>query len=211
MVTERTKHPRDVLVVDDDLDLCEVLGCTLQRHGHRVDVAGNGALAVMRASVRRPDVVVFDLAMPGADGAMLLEQFRRRFSPVPISIAMSGTVSAAAWCTQAQVALFLVKPFTPATLQRAIELATHESEDGTKRNECVLAVGDAFQSDRFAELVDLERAAVIVLESDRDALRALESVKPRFVVVSDVSTHVSLCAAARSKGIPLRCTDDAPV
>jgi two-component system response regulator VanR len=57
-----------VLVVDDDRVLAEAIARGLRRHAMSVDVAGDGASALERASVTRYDVVVLDRDLPGVHG-----------------------------------------------------------------------------------------------------------------------------------------------
>ncbi|WP_131764007.1 response regulator transcription factor, partial [Actinomadura fibrosa] len=57
-----------VLVVEDHRDLAETVAAGLRREGLAVDVAGDGAAALERASVNRYDVVVLDRDLPVVHG-----------------------------------------------------------------------------------------------------------------------------------------------
>ena len=67
-----------VLVVDDEPDICSVLGIALETDGFEVDTASDArrALAVLESDP--PDVVILDIMMPGMDGFELLGQVRHR-------------------------------------------------------------------------------------------------------------------------------------
>jgi CheY-like chemotaxis protein len=58
-----------VLVVDDDRDICGVLGAVLEDEGYATAAAPNGreALRLLREGLR-PCVILLDLTMPGMDG-----------------------------------------------------------------------------------------------------------------------------------------------
>lgn len=58
-----------VLIVDDDPDIREALRQIIEKCGHSVATAGNGAEALdtLRAGVR-PSVILLDLMMPVKDG-----------------------------------------------------------------------------------------------------------------------------------------------
>jgi len=58
----------DVLVVDDDPTVSEVVAAYLRRCGHRVRLAADGPSAVASAHLKRPDLIVLDLMLPGFDG-----------------------------------------------------------------------------------------------------------------------------------------------
>lgn len=57
-----------VLVADDDADIRELVALRLGRAGYRVETAADGLEAFDRAVELRPDLVVLDVSMPGADG-----------------------------------------------------------------------------------------------------------------------------------------------
>jgi CheY-like chemotaxis protein/anti-sigma regulatory factor (Ser/Thr protein kinase) len=59
---------RDVLIVEDNHDAATTLAQLLELEGHRTRVAGDGATALALARVRRPDLVLCDIGLPGMDG-----------------------------------------------------------------------------------------------------------------------------------------------
>jgi two-component system response regulator MtrA len=73
----------DVLLVEDDPSVRETGTLLLERAGHRVTAAGDGAAALELLSTRRFDLVVLDLMLPGMDGFEVCRQIRQS-SGVPI-------------------------------------------------------------------------------------------------------------------------------
>ena len=71
--------PLRLLVVDDETTIAEGLAEALQRDGHTVDVAENGARALERLAAARYDAVISDTKMPTVDGENLYEELIRRF------------------------------------------------------------------------------------------------------------------------------------
>ena len=65
-----------VLVADDDEDMLELTCILLEDAGFRVERASNGLDALRLARSRRPDLCVFDVAMPGLRGNEVLEALR---------------------------------------------------------------------------------------------------------------------------------------
>jgi PAS domain S-box-containing protein len=61
-------RPRQVLVVDDNVDAAESLAALLEMSGHRVTVAHDGRQALAMAARAWPEIVFMDLGMPGMDG-----------------------------------------------------------------------------------------------------------------------------------------------
>jgi signal transduction histidine kinase/CheY-like chemotaxis protein len=65
-----------VLVVDDEADAREVVSEVLSGYGAEVHVVGSASEALERFTTIRPDVLVSDVAMPGADGHFLIRKVR---------------------------------------------------------------------------------------------------------------------------------------
>lgn len=72
--------PKRILVVDDERDLAEVLVEELQRDGHRVAIASNGAEALRQLEQQPFDLVVSDTKMSLIDGLELFREIERRFA-----------------------------------------------------------------------------------------------------------------------------------
>ena len=67
-----------VLVVDDESDARQVVGTMLRRSGADVVVAGSVDEAMRLFEKWRPNVLVADIGMPGADGYALIRRVRER-------------------------------------------------------------------------------------------------------------------------------------
>ncbi|HEX2064441.1 MAG TPA: response regulator transcription factor [Acidimicrobiales bacterium] len=72
-----------VLVVEDEESYLDALELGLEREGFHVDVARDGAEALERFELDRPDLVLLDLMLPKLSGIEVCRQLRRR-SEVPI-------------------------------------------------------------------------------------------------------------------------------
>ncbi|HYE96001.1 MAG TPA: response regulator transcription factor [Rubricoccaceae bacterium] len=65
-----------VLLVDDEPDLLELLGYTLEREGFRVVCARDGAEGLRAAHEAGPNLIVLDIMMPHMDGVELCRRLR---------------------------------------------------------------------------------------------------------------------------------------
>jgi PAS domain S-box-containing protein len=83
--------PKDVLVVEDSATQAAVLKLSLEKHGWRVRVAGNGVEALELARRSKPDVVVSDIRMPRMDGYALSKAIKSdpALSDVPVVLLTS--------------------------------------------------------------------------------------------------------------------------
>jgi signal transduction histidine kinase/CheY-like chemotaxis protein len=66
----------DVLVVEDNRDAAAMLALLLERYGHRVRVAHDGATALAEVRERLPAAVLLDIGLPGMDGYQLAAALR---------------------------------------------------------------------------------------------------------------------------------------
>jgi CheY-like chemotaxis protein len=78
------------ILVVDDIDVVRMaVRMVLQRAGHTVDLAADGAEALIVVASRTPDAVITDLWMPNLDGLDLIRILRSQFPAVAV-IALSG-------------------------------------------------------------------------------------------------------------------------
>jgi two-component system OmpR family response regulator len=75
-----------ILVVEDDETLAEFVSKGLREAGYVVDVAPDGRSGLEAAALRRPDLAVVDLNLPGMDGFSLIESLRQRSLKFPVLI-----------------------------------------------------------------------------------------------------------------------------
>jgi CheY-like chemotaxis protein len=78
------KRREQILIVEDDVDSCALLGEVLHDAGYSIDLAHNGPEALDMASRRRPDIVLSDLQMPGFDGLELTRRMHAVDPQLPI-------------------------------------------------------------------------------------------------------------------------------
>ncbi len=120
----------DVLVVEDDLDLCEALTDTLEIEGYRVLSANNGTEALSQLAKNKFRLVVSDIQMPMMDGIQLLNNMRQKYPELPVLLMTAyGTVPKAVEAMQSGAADYLIKPFEASTLvEKVTQFVVVESE-----------------------------------------------------------------------------------
>ncbi|WP_150047880.1 sigma-54-dependent transcriptional regulator [Methylomonas rhizoryzae] len=107
----------DILIVEDDLSLCEALCDTLELKGYSVKSAQNGTEALSLLHKFEFGLVISDVQMPVMDGLELLQNIRQKFDRLPVLLMTAyGTVPRAVEAMQAGAADNLIKPFEAATL-----------------------------------------------------------------------------------------------
>jgi CheY-like chemotaxis protein len=123
-----------ILVVEDDLDTCNLLTEALQRAGFHVLVTSSGRHALSLAKAERPDLILLDLRLPRMDGYTVLQLLKVSPSTanIPVMI-MTGSVKMDAVREQEFIALgaasFVAKPFQVETLIAQIESVLAAARD----------------------------------------------------------------------------------
>lgn len=72
-----------ILVIDDDVELCELVGRYLRVEGFSVEFVHRGEEGAQTALAGQWDLVVLDVMLPGINGFEVLRQIRAS-SPVPV-------------------------------------------------------------------------------------------------------------------------------
>ena len=106
-----------ILIVDDDEEIIRYLRATLSENGYNVTATTSVQQALNMIELRRPDLLILDLNMPGPDGFEVLKLGRLR-SPYLRTIVISGylhgaLLDAAKICGAIAT---LQKPITPEVL-----------------------------------------------------------------------------------------------
>lgn len=78
-----------VLVVDDELELCQIISVSLQKAGFLVSSAEDTVTAYRMLELESYDAIVSDVMMPGEDGIQFLERVHQTMPNMPV-ILMTG-------------------------------------------------------------------------------------------------------------------------
>ena len=67
-----------LLIVEDEIELCDTVAKTLYRAGYEVDTCYDGSEALDYILAENYDLIVLDLNLPGMDGMELLKELRKK-------------------------------------------------------------------------------------------------------------------------------------
>ena len=119
----RQRRRAAVMVVDDDAEVREVIQDTLSSRGCMVSSHSDAATALRGLASERPDILVSDLSMPGADGLTLIREARALCPGLP-AILLTGHANPALHAALNSIAggpsLLLQKPVSGAALGRHV-------------------------------------------------------------------------------------------
>jgi CheY-like chemotaxis protein len=123
-----------VLVVDDEPAIRALIAKIVERAGHPVDTARDGAEAIDKLDGERYAVLVLDLMMPNVDGYGLIEHMRARGGHRPAIIVISaGDTAALRRLDPSFVHSILRKPFDIDVLGDLITAAAASMDEVMQR------------------------------------------------------------------------------
>jgi CheY-like chemotaxis protein len=115
----------DILIIDDDDALRSTMRKLLERVGHAVREAADGASGLALLKQSRPDLVVTDLYMPEKEGIETILEVRAVHPDLPIlAVSGGGIASPGATLGDAEAlgaSATLAKPFSVEDFQETIE------------------------------------------------------------------------------------------
>ena len=117
----------NVLAVDDSRTIREMLNMTLSQAGFKTYLAEDGQHGLEVLNDAAPDVIITDINMPRLDGFGFIDAVRCNDVYGKIPILVLTTESAPEMKLRARDAGatgWIVKPFDPAKLVRALELVS---------------------------------------------------------------------------------------
>ncbi len=120
-----TKPPRRILVVDDEINICNALRRSLRKEGYEILVANEPAQGLQILKTEKVDLVLSDHLMPNMTGLEFLGIVRDRY-PNTVRILLTGHAdmeTAIKAINDGQVYRFLTKPWDDLELKVTLYLA----------------------------------------------------------------------------------------
>jgi len=113
---------RNILIIDDEKDLCSLLSDAISQNGYHVAVANTKQEGIACLQKEIPDIVFLDLKLPDGDGMDILSRINK-LDPRPVTniITAYGSEESKEQAEKKGVFSFIDKPFTDETILKCIE------------------------------------------------------------------------------------------
>ncbi len=154
----------DVLIVDDELDICDLVAGVLEDEGYEARVANDSDSALREITRRCPAVVLLDVWLQGSrlDGLEILNILRERYPHLPVVIISGhGNIDTAVAAIRSGAYDYIEKPFKTdkllVTVSRAIEAARLQRENAELKRRAVIQftlVGNTPAMDQLNTKID---------------------------------------------------------
>jgi len=170
-----------ILVVDDDLDLCELLAKYLRREGFEFEMVHNGEAGVNRALSGAYALIVLDVMLPNMNGFEVLSQIRGRSQTPVLMLTARGDDVDRIVGLEMGADDYLPKPFNPRELVARIRAILRRTRGDTEAPTAEqLVIGD-IDLDKTTRIVARDGEPLALTAVEFDLLEALMRAAGRIV------------------------------
>jgi CheY-like chemotaxis protein len=116
------RMPQRILVIEDDDETRELLRMALEKRGYEVTVAEDGVRGYDTALFLKPDLIVTDIQMPGADGVHVVRRVRDTalLEKIPILVTTAFGTGTATFSLQLGANAYEPKPIDPQSFMSTV-------------------------------------------------------------------------------------------
>ncbi len=178
-----------VLIIDDDPELCSLLGEFLRREGFEVEFAHDGNKGFEAAVSGRPSIVVLDVMMPGADGFTVLKRIREKSRVPVLMLTARGEDVDRIVGLEMGADDYLAKPFNPRELSARLRAILRRLEADPEPAQETLTV-NGVTLDSATRAVTCDGHGVDLTTYEFDILRQLMRAAGRVLSRDDLMEHL---------------------
>ncbi|MBX3200613.1 MAG: sigma-54-dependent Fis family transcriptional regulator [Labilithrix sp.] len=188
MTTRRSEGAANVLVVDDDRELCELLAIRIEAAGYNVSVEHDVRGALAHVGRERVDAILLDLRLGQEDGFDVLDGVSKRSGDVPVIILTAhGTIDLAVDAMRRGAFGFVTKPFHDHDLLQKLK---HTVESHRLRREVAGLRRIVGVADERARLVGVSPA----IERVREMVGLVAPTETTILILGESGTGKELVA-----------------
>lgn len=120
-----------ILIIDDDMDMCNLLGRFLQKKGYETESSHSGNKGIAKFKESKFDVVLCDFRLGDKEGRDVLREIKQ-FDPYAIVIIITGysDIKTAVDVIKAGAFDYITKPLIPEEVLSVIGRALQQSAEG---------------------------------------------------------------------------------
>ena len=175
-----TERRVSILLVEDDEAMRRTVATNLESHGYGVRAAASGEEALVLWELRRPDLVLLDLGLPGIDGLDVLRRIRRDATTPIVILSARGEERDKVHALDAGADDYLSKPFGMPELHARVRAALRRTLASGVAPDGSVEVGP-LRLDPARRLVTVAGAEVRLTPREYEVLKVLLSHAGRVV------------------------------
>ncbi len=122
-----------ILIVDDDVNICELLRLYLEKEGYDTLIANDGNDAVRLVMSENPDLILLDIMLPSLDGWQVCREIRKTLETPIIMITAKGEVFDKILGLELGADDYVTKPFDTKEVVARVKAVLRRSNDKQKK------------------------------------------------------------------------------
>lgn len=121
-----------ILIVDDDVNICELLRLYLEKDGFETLVVNDGGSALKQSESYAPDLILLDIMLPILDGWQVCREIRKKSSTPIIMLTAKGETFDKILGLELGADDYISKPFDTKEVIARIKAVLRRSSDSEK-------------------------------------------------------------------------------
>jgi two-component system response regulator HydG len=168
-----------ILIIDDDMDMCNLLGRFLQKKGYETEASHSGNKGIAKFKESKFDVVLCDFRLGDKEGREVLKEIKQ-FDPHAIVIIITGysDIKTAVDVIKAGAFDYITKPLIPEEVLNVIGRALQSPADASDGHKPSSGPGPAPAARRPIKSSSEEEFLVGQAPTTKELYRQIELVAP---------------------------------
>ena len=180
----------DILLIDDDVELCSMLTEYMGRYGFRTTVVHRGDTGLKAALEKPYALVLLDVMLPGLDGFEVLRRIRAASSVSVLLLTARGEDVDRIVGLEIGADDYLSKPFNPRELLARVRAILRRSAGSQVIQEQSLLRADGLELNRAARSVTQDGKKIELTDVEFALLEALMQAPGKVVTREEISENV---------------------
>lgn len=164
-----------ILVIDDDVNICDLLRLYFENENYEVKTANDGVEGISYFKMYEPDLVLLDIMLPKKDGWAVCREIREMSSKPVIMITAKGEVFDKVLGLELGADDFVVKPFDMKELSARVKAVLRRYSAHMNHNDDEVVKFDNIEISRQKYELKLRGKAVDIPPKELDLLYFLAS------------------------------------
>jgi OmpR family response regulator RpaB len=138
-------YKEKILIIDNEVSICQILDTRLTLSGYTVFIAKDGKEAITIFKEKRPDLVVLDIILPKTDGYQVYSELKKELNVPIIILTVLSDISDKIMGLEFGADDYITKPFSPKELETRIRIVLRRTNKKEyKANNCLFYIGNLF-------------------------------------------------------------------
>ncbi len=118
-----------MLIVEDDLNICELVSLYAKKEGYIVSIANDGDDAIEKFNIESPSIIILDIMLPKKDGLEVCREIREKSSVPIIMLTARGETFDKVHGLEIGADDYMVKPFEMKELMARVKAVLRRSDN----------------------------------------------------------------------------------